>query len=80
MPEWVLGQNFITTIKENFKAQKNVPNGFLIDCPTQNIGPKNKVEDKRSNVKWRAPPKGWIKGSFDGAARVTPKKLGVEEL
>ena len=76
MPKWVLSQNIIRAIKENFKAQKNVPCGFLVDNPTHNTGPKNKVEDQRSNVKWKAPLRGWIKGNFDGVAKGNPKKVG----
>ena len=32
------------------------------------------MEDKRLNVKWKAPPRGWIKGNFDGAAKGNFKK------
>ena len=44
MHDWVLAQNIIGAINKNFKAQKNVPNGFLIDNPTQNTSPK---------IRWR---------------------------
>lgn len=76
MPDWVLGQNIIEAIKENFKAQKCVPIDILIVNPIQNISLKNKEEVRRSNVKWKAPQKGWIKGKFDGAAKGNLRKVG----
>ena len=80
MPKWVLGQNIIRAIKENLKSQKNVSDGFLLDNPMHNTGPKKKVEDQRSNVKWKAPPRGWIKGNFDVAAKGNPRKLRCEKI
>lgn len=35
-----------------------------------------KKEDQRLNVKWKAPPRDWIKGNFDGPAKGTPGKVG----
>ena len=41
-----------------------------------NIRLKRKEEDHRACIKWRAPPRGWIKGNFDGAAKGNPGKVG----
>ena len=74
MPEWVLGQNIIRAIKENFNSQRNCLEDFQIDNPLQATSPKMKKEDQRSNVKWKAPLRGWIKGNFDGVSKGNPGK------
>ena len=35
-----------------------------------------KKEDQRLNIKWKAPPRGWIKGNFDGATKGNHRKVG----
>ena len=76
MLEWVLGQNIVRAIKENFNSQRKCNEDFQIDNPMQTIGSKMKKEDQRLNIKWKAPPMGWIKGNFDGVAKGNPGKAG----
>ena len=37
---------------------------------------KMKKENLRLNIRWKAPPIGWIKGNFDGTTKGNPRKVG----
>ena len=76
MPKWVLRQNIVRAIKENFNSQRKCNEDFQTENPLQSIGSKIKKEDQRSSIKWKAPPMGQIKGNFDGATKGNPSKAG----
>ena len=42
-----------------------------------NVRLKRKEEDHRASIKWRSPPRGCIKGNFDGAAKGNLGKVGI---
>ena len=76
MPDWVIGNNIIIAIKENFNSHRKFSDEFQINNPMQTKGFKIKIDDQRKNVKWKSPPMGWIKGNFDGTTKGNPSKAG----
>ena len=74
MLDWVLGQNIVRAIKENFKSQKKCNKDFQIDNPMLSTDSNMKKEDLRLKTRWKAPPMGWLKGNFDGVAKGNPGK------
>ena len=70
----MLGQNIVRAIKENFKSHRKCNKDFQIDNPMLSKDPNMKKEDLRLKTRWKAPPMGWLKGNFDGAAKGNPGK------
>ena len=76
MLEWVLGQNIVRAIKENFNSQRKCNEDFQIDNPMHSTVSKTKKENLRLNIRWKVPPIGWIKGNFDGATKGNIGRVG----
>ena len=76
MHEWVLGQNIVRAIRENFNSQRKCNEDFQIGNPMHSTVSKTNKENIRLNIKWKAPPIGWIKGNFDGVAKGNLGRVG----